>query len=170
MTLRRSGGWPRKKRLQAKTELRNKTPLKSSGSLSRGAPLAAGQGRLKRAELVSKRPIVTPEERRAKKAVRARSGGICEVCGRERAREYQHRKAAVHGGEYSTVNGLDVCGHGNLDGCHGRIHQNPLLAYERGWSVRSGHNPATQPVWLAGRGRVLLRPDGSVTPYNREAA
>ena len=160
---------PRKKRLQAKAEFRSSFPLKSGKPLTSKTGLQAGKG-LKRGELVSKRPTVTAEERRARKLVRARSGGLCELCHRAPASNFQHRKAQVHGGEYSAVNGLDVCGMGNMSGCHGHIHQNPTVAYERGWSVRSGHDPASQPVWLAGRGWVLLRPDGSVSPYNRKAA
>lgn len=50
------------------------------------------------------------------------------------------------------------------------VHQNPALAYERGWSVRSTHNPATSPVWLAGRGWSYLDAAGGVTPAEKEAA
>jgi len=164
--VKRSGGWPRKKRLQAKTELRNKTELRSTTPPDRTSGLT-------RSELVARpkkrKPGEAAAEKLARALVRARSGGICEVCGRQPAREFQHRKAQVHGGEYSAVNGLDVCGHGNVSGCHGHIHQNPTAAYEQGWSVRSGHDPAVRPVWFAGRGLVLLRADGSVSPY-REAA
>lgn len=165
--MKRTGDWPRKKRLQAKAELRNKTPFESGRT-----PLTTGPGP-RRVEMVAKpkkrAPGEAAAEKLARKLVRARSGGICEVCGRQPSREFQHRKAQVHGGEYSAVNGLDVCGHGNYDGCHGHIHQHPAIAYEQGWSVRSGHNPAVQPVWLAGRGRVLLRADGSTEPYGKAA-
>ncbi|MGE0300918.1 MAG: hypothetical protein AB7R99_29945, partial [Pseudonocardia sp.] len=91
---------------------------------------------------------MTPAERRARQLVTARSGGVCEVCGVAPAREFQHRKARVHGGAWSADNGLHVCGHGNVTGCHGLIHQHPALAYDRdrGWSVQSGHDPATTPV------------------------
>lgn len=164
--MKRTGSWGRKSRLQAKTPLRSKTGLKSTTGLE------SGKG-LKRQELVARpkkrKPGEAAAEDLARKLVRARSGGLCEVCGRVPAREFQHRKAQVHGGEYSAVNGLDVCGHGNLDGCHGHIHQNATIAYEQGWSVRSGHDPATRPVWLAGRGRVLLRADGSTIPYGKAA-
>lgn len=54
--------------------------------------------------------------------------------------------------------------------CHSAVESSRQISYERGWLVHAEHNPAVQPVWLAGRGLVLLRPDGSVTPYNREAA
>jgi hypothetical protein len=99
-----------------------------------------------------------------------RSGGVCEVCGRERAREYQHRKAEGQGGEVSVVNGLAVCGFGNTSGCHGRIHSNPTEAYARGWSVRREHDPAAKPVQHAWLGWVLLLPDGSVAQADEEAA
>lgn len=50
------------------------------------------------------------------------------------------------------------------------IHQSPALAYERGWFVRSTHDPAGQPVWLAGRGWVLLTRDGGITTTERGVA
>lgn len=120
--------------------------------------------------LSSARPKVSKEERRARKAVRARSGSTCEVCGRAPMTEFQHRKAAVHGGPWCPSNGLAVCGHGNVSGCHGRIHQFPTVAYERGWSVRSGHDPERQPVWLAGRGWSFLTSTGEILPAERSAA
>lgn len=164
--LRRSGGWPRRKRLQAKTELKTgssalsrRTPLTSSRSLE------AGKG-LKRSELVSKRPTVTPEERRAHRIVKARpADGLCERCGRRPGTDYCHRVGAAQGGAYCPSNAWLGC-----RSCHTECHLNPAVAYEQGWHVRSTQNPAVVPMWMAGRGLVLLRPDGSVTPYNREAA
>lgn len=159
--MRRTGGWPRKKRLQAKTELRSRSELRNTKPLERGELVAKPKKR---------KPGEAAAEKIARKLVRARSGGVCEVCRRERATNFQHRLAEGHGGQYTACNGLDVCGMGNASGCHGRIHQYPLIAYERGWSVRSGHDPAVQPVWLAGHGWSLLRADGSISPYKREAA
>lgn len=157
----------KRSRLERKTELRNTTPFESGRT-----PLTAGPGP-RRVELVAKpkkrAPGEAAAEKLARKLVRARSGGICEICGRKPATNFQHRLAVVHGGEYSATNGIDACGHGNLSGCHGHIHQHPAIAYEQGWSVRSGHNPATQPVWLAGRGRVLLRADGTTELYGKAA-
>lgn len=158
-----------------------KTPLTSSKPLSRGsslprsplvrkAPEKPVDGVRRSKTLSSARPKQTAEERRARKAVRARSGSTCEVCGRAPMTNFQHRKAAVHGGPWCPSNGLAVCGMGNVSGCHGRIHQGPRVAYERGWSVRSGHDPAEQPVWLAGRGWSYLTPDGQIVPAERSAA
>lgn len=110
------------------------------------------------------KPSTAQDENVARLAVRRRSGGMCEVCGKAQATNFQHRKAAGQGGGWSACNGLDVCGMGNVSGCHGLIHQNPTLAYANGWSVRSGHDPATQPVQLAGRGLCLLAPDGRAVP------
>lgn len=156
-----------RKLLQAKTELRRTTPLRATaGSRVRsvaGVGSPTGQSKPKRAK-------VTPEERAARKAVRARSGGTCEVCGRAPATNYQHRKNKSQMGGWCPSNGLDVCGMGNATGCHGAIHQNPRVAYERGWSVRSAHDPSRSPVWLAGRGWSYLTSDGSVVPTERSAA
>ena len=164
--MKRSGNWPRKKRLQAKTELKpgssalsRRTPLTSSRSLE------AGKG-LKRAELVSKRPPVTPAERSSRRIVKARPAGLlCERCGRRPGSEYCHRLARSQGGLWCPSNAWWGCSQ-----CHRECHASPALAYEQGWHVRSHQNPAVVPMWMAGRGLVLLRPDGSVTPYNREAA
>lgn len=110
-----------------------------------------------------------PAEAAARRVVRARSGGLCEVCGRAPATNWHHRVGRAHGGPWSPENGLDLCGSGTT-GCHGRITVSPALAYERGWSVRSTHDPAGQPVWLAGRGWSYLRADGSITTTERNAA
>lgn len=95
-------------------------------------------------------------ENAARITVRRRSGGCCEVCGVAAATNFQHRKARSQGGEWSAVNGLDVCGAGNYAGCHGRIHQNPEEAYANGWSVRSTDDPAAIPFthWQWGPARL----------------
>lgn len=43
-----------------------------------------------------------------------------------------------------------------------QITDHPAEAYRMGWSVRRGHDPAVQPVWLYGWGWSFLLPDGSV--------
>jgi hypothetical protein len=95
-------------------------------------------------------------ENSARLAVRRRSGGICEVCRSAKATNYQHRKNRSQSGGWEVSNGLDVCGMGNLSGCHGRIHQNPEEAYANGWSVRSTDDPRKIPVVdLSGMARLL---------------
>lgn len=102
-------------------------------------------------------------ENSARLGVRRRSGGACEVCVTEKATNFQHRLAAGQGGPWTVPNGMDVCGNGNLDGCHGRIHQNPKLAVYNGWTVNSWDNPEKKQVLRRGEW-VWLRPDGSTPP------
>lgn len=80
-------------------------------------------------------------EKLARRLVRERSGGDCEirvprVC-LGRATNFQHRRAQKHAGLWTPSNGLDVCGMGNVSGCHGYIHQNPNVAVVNGWTVKS---------------------------------
>lgn len=102
---------------------------------------------------------MTKEEKEARRLVRERSGGICEVCGKARATNFQHRKNRSQAGQWSASNGLDVCGSGTT-GDHGYIHAHPAESYERGWSVHSWDDPSEVPVqtW---RGWVLLDDEGS---------
>jgi len=88
--------------------------------------------------------MVTAEQT-ARRLVRERSGGICEVCGEQRATNFQHRKNRSQGGRWSAANGLDVCGSGTT-GCHGDIHSSPTKAYAAGWSVQSWADEAKVPV------------------------
>ena len=100
-------------------------------------------------------------EKEARRLVRERSGGICEICGAARATNYQHRQNRSQAGVWSASNGLDVCGSGTT-GDHGYIHAHPAESYERGWSVHSWDNPAEVPVQTA-LGWVLLDNDGGRT-------
>lgn len=98
-------------------------------------------------------------EKEARRLVYDRSGRVCEVCGRARATNWHHRKNASQGGLWCPSNGLHLCGSGTT-GCHGKITVNPRIARERGWSVPSWGDPGETPVWVAGRGWVLLKDDG----------
>ncbi len=103
----------------------------------------------------------------ARKLLAVRSGGRCEICGLRPAREAQHRKNRSQGGTWDLSNLLHVCGHGNTDGCHGAIHQNPEAAYANGWSVRRSRVPSEMPAWLTteyGRIYVWLHDDGTKSP------
>jgi hypothetical protein len=134
-------------------------PLRRFTPLTAVTPLHRGDGPLRTA-LTRKPPQRSTEEARARRLVRARSMGICEGCGRRGAQEFAHRIARSQMGRWCPSNGLHLCSHG---GCHQRAHANPAWAREMGWILRSGSDPATCPVWTAGRGWVLLNPDGSVT-------
>jgi hypothetical protein len=104
----------------------------------------------------------TKAENEARRLVRERSGGVCELCGSQRATNFQHRKARGHKGPWTASNGLDVCGMGNAFGCHGYIHQNPDTASEYGWTVKSWDDERTVPVRTV-HGFVLLDDEGGYT-------
>jgi Mor family transcriptional regulator len=130
--------------------------------------IRAGGGVIRKPGRPKAHPVQT--ENAVRLIVRERSGGRCEVCGFAKATNFQHRKAVAHGGPWDAANGLDVCGHGNLTGCHGRIHQCPTEAYENGWSVRSGHSYSATPVRLAVHGLAYLDSTGGVRPVDEAAA
>jgi 5-methylcytosine-specific restriction endonuclease McrA len=103
-----------------KTALRRKTPLRS-------------------------RPRVDKELERAKPLLRARSGGFCEVRAWNRCQtlgtQVHHRKRRSQGGAHALSNCLWVC-----FACHTFIHMAGGKAYDQGWLVRSGDDPAEIPV------------------------
>lgn len=74
---------------------------------------------------------------------RASRGGVphCEVCGwtvyGERGREWalHHRKGRGLPDSHLPQNLIFVHGSGNVEACHGRIHQNRGEAQEMGWSI-----------------------------------
>jgi hypothetical protein len=164
--------------------LPRRTPLK------RGGPLPRSSMPLRRAPLVStsvpaRKPMRrkpaerSPEEIRARKLVAARSGGICEGCGRAPATEWAHRVGRAQGGPWCSSNGLHLCSSGDPRspwggglGCHEWSHHagNRVEAESIGWMLRRHHNPATTPALLHAVGWVLLHPDGSTTSVERTAS
>jgi hypothetical protein len=117
-----------------------------------------------------RKPVVTPEEKDARDCVKARSGGWCEACGRNPVHDYQHRKARAHCTKaelWDVANALHVCGFGNLSGCHGDIHGEPVWAKDRGYTVESHQDPASTPVLRRGEW-VLLDSQGGWEPVNPE--
>lgn len=114
---------------------------------------------MKRTAMKPHRPKMTPEERRTRRVVKARSGGLCELCGREATQMHHRRKA---GRDWTPANVLHVCGLGNYSGCHGHIERNPTAAKEQGWWLLPHQDPTTAPVWVVERGRVLLLNDGTI--------
>lgn len=97
------------------------------------------------------------------RAIKLRSRGICEGCGVAQARERHHRQYRSRSGPNTVENGLDLCGIGNSDGCHGVAHSG-LEGERRGWAIRSGHNPADVPALLVigfVRVWVVLGTDGA---------
>jgi len=97
----------------------------------------------------------------------ARSGGICEVCGRRAMTNIHHRRGRGMGGTRRAIHSpswlLAVCGQGNTSGCHGRIESDRPTAEANGWALPwSVEDASTVPVRLA-LGLVLLDDDGGYT-------
>ena len=85
----------------------------------------------------------------------ARSGGLCEICGKFRATEIHHRKHKSQGGSDRPENLLHVCGWGNHTGCHGLAHTDEDR-YKFGWAIRSGvQRPAEVEVLYRGQVKLL---------------
>lgn len=112
------------------------------------------------------RPKVTREERAAKKAVKRRSGGLCEACGVAEAIHWHHRINQGQGGAWATANGMHVC-----LACHNWIGDFPTSASVLGWHLEPWHDrdgnltrdPAVEPLRYRGEW-VVLGDDGAVTP------
>lgn len=149
----------RGKPLARRTPLRVRQALARRSRLSRVTALGvAAVGR-------PGRPKVTREERHARKLLRARSGGLCEVCQREPATDAHHRQNRSQGGRWEITNLLHLCRRE-----HQHITVSPAVSYERGWSVRSTDDPAAVPVFLAEHGWVYLTATGGHIPIERKAA
>lgn len=80
------------------------------------------------------------------RALKRRSGGVCEHCGVSEAREAHHRQFKSRGGAGVLSNALHLCGWGNHTGCHGTAH-NGLTGERYGLAIRSGHNPQEVPFF-----------------------
>lgn len=108
--------------------------------------------------------------------VAGRAFGRCEICA-EPGSEFSHRVARGMGGRGSAEavaasdaasNALWAC-----RTCHRLIESGPALAYERGYKVRRGYDPATVPAWLVsplgGRAWVLLTDTGLYVPTSENS-
>lgn len=107
------------------------------------------------------RSSVSPDERRARRLVYARSGGQCEMAGLRclgEAAEWHHRKNRSQGGEWLPSNGLHLC-----VVCHQWVTDHPAGARLMGWSVPSHRDSGL----IAVRRRhdwVLLDDEGGFRP------
>lgn len=78
-----------------------------------------------------------------------------------------HRTSKGMGGSAlleSPANLVTLCGRGNADLCHGKVHGNPQWARNHGWTVSRHLDPAEVPVDTY-RGWVLLDAIGGWIPY-----
>ncbi|MFI9591254.1 hypothetical protein [Nonomuraea sp. NPDC052265] len=96
-------------------------------------------------------------------AIRSRSMGICEACGRRPATQQHHRDPRGMGGDPRTItncpcNGLDLD-----DACHAWIEANRTIARKAGLLLGPGEDPCSEPVLLRaayGPGWYRLDVDG----------
>lgn len=143
-----------------------KEPLKRTG-IKRKVPMRCDGTPVRKGPVKQRRPSVTPEERRARKLVRARSGGVCEIymCGGAPGSEWSHRKRRSQGGPWEAVNGLLACHQCHLDIT---LYESQVRAEDRGWVVKMTGDPASIPVLRRGDW-VLLDDTGGWEPVNPEA-
>ena len=100
----------------------------------------------------------------AKRIVVSRDGGNCLRCMNE-ATDVHHRQPRKMGG---TSNEYIAFGLANLVSlcrrCHDLIHSEPALAYDSGWLVRTGYDPAEIPL-ETGSFTLWLTPQGAIKRY-----
>jgi 5-methylcytosine-specific restriction protein A len=160
VTLKRTPMPPRRARLVAKT------------------PLArTGWAALDRKPAKPARRRDTGPQRGVVDAVYERAQHCCELCtlavGPVRGTDHHlhHRRPRRAGGSSDPAtnwpsNILLLC-----PGCHETVESHRTAAYEAGWLVRAGDDPAAVPVliWRGTRG-VLLTPDGEYAATEGVAA
>ena len=103
---------------------------------------------------------------KVRSAVEGRDGNTCCLCGTPVARDddsIHHRIPRGRGGSNTPDNLLLLCGSGTT-GCHGHVESHRAEAYERGYLVRTGHEPMNEPVLLHDRTWVYLTPGGKRIP------
>jgi hypothetical protein len=101
-----------------------------------------------------------------------RAGYYCEICGADLMNNtpvsLHHRLPRGMGGSshpdrHSSSNLMAVCGTGTT-GCHGVIESYRAQAYEHGWLVRRGQDPAEVEVLIWRQGWVRLTKDATYGP------
>lgn len=139
-----------------------KDPLKRTPFI-RKAP--RGDKPAKRPPMVKARRVMSPEERRARRLVKARSGGTCELwmCGGAPATDWSHRMRRSQLGPWCPTNGLASCRF-----CHSIITHDEKVGLPKGWCLKSYQDPATNPVYRRGEW-VLLDDEGGWESVNPEA-
>lgn len=119
---------------------------------------------IQRGPVKARRPAVTPDERAARRLVKARSGGTCEGrCLNTPATDWHHRMPRSVGGLWEAVNGMHLCRE-----CHSWVTDHPVDGADLGWHLWSTNDPATVPVLRRGEW-VLLDADGGWESVNPEA-
>lgn len=102
---------------------------------------------------------------KVRRLVLERDDHQCVRCAHGQQLQVHHRRPRGAGGTrrpeiaYGFPNLITVCLF-----CHEYIERNREISYRLGYLVRSGHNPATSPLWLPGREWVLLTDAGDIEP------
>jgi hypothetical protein len=153
MSLRRTG-------IARRAELR-RTPMRR-GVIARSARVA------KSIDAKRRQPRNTGPTAVQRRHVAERAGYLCEACGLAlhngdewvRPHSFHHRQPRGRGGVNSLANLLLLCGTG-ITGCHGNVESRRTEAYAKGLLVRTGKDPAAEPVkvWCLPE-KVLLTVDG----------
>jgi hypothetical protein len=121
----------------------------------RSSPAIRTVTTLRRSEPKHARPKDTGPSRKVRALVLERDGYSCVCCGRSvigQRYSLQHRKRRSQGGTNSPSNLLTVLGDGTR-GCHARIDSRIDPHDEaRGYTVRSGQDPALVPVMVFSEG------------------
>lgn len=101
---------------------------------------------------------------KARKLVLERDGHTCVRCG-ARGSQVHHRRPRGAGGTSRPEIAYGPANLITLDMfCHEYIESHRAVSYQLGYLVRSGHNPATTPLWLPPNEWVLLTDTGDVAP------
>lgn len=102
----------------------------------------------------------------ANQTLYARSGGLCERCGKTPWTERHHRKRRRDGGD-RLCNILGLCSH-----CHRTVTEHPGEARRYGFIVSAYADPAVIPVLWRQREWFLLDDDGNklTLPYETDDA
>lgn len=164
--MKRGGPLTRGKPLDPGTKGLRQTGISRTSTLGRGTGKPRSTLPCPSPAPKAKRPTVSPEEKRARQLVRARSNGACEGCDQARATDWSHRIGAGVGGPWCPSNGMHMCWT-----CHDSIGARPGAARdERGWRLKSTDRPAEMPALHAVHGWVLLDADGDLTPVDADDA
>lgn len=110
--------------------------------------------------MIGQRPAKQPKRipARNEAIVKRRSGGVCESCGARPATNVHHRKYLSRGGTHDVHNLFDLCGMGNVKGCHGRAHKD---GEREGLAIGRSYRSELVPVLYRGRW-ATLDDDGGV--------
>lgn len=98
-------------------------------------------------------------EATTRKAVKERSGEVCELCSMP-AVQMHHRRNRSQLGKWHPANIIHVC-----VACHHIIGANPSWSSEHGYTVLSHEDPASKAVLLT-CGWVCLTDDGTYRTYD----